>query len=410
MAEIPFEALLVGLESTRGTAIDPTHYLNAVGTLIPRKERYRPAEQRGTLVQSYRSKKIREWGEFSAEGALDTYTLPVILEMVVKGSVSPTTPGGGTNSRLRQYVPTITSDDLLTGTFYWGDRNVQMFRGAYGHVQELTISNDASGTDGAMMSISGITKGPTYDEFAISAATAANPVVVTLPSGHAIEVGAKVYISDVAGMVELNDTFYLVAATSATTITLDELDGTNLDGSGFTAYTSGGTVRVVAPNFPSFLESPLIVGADMQVWLDTSSAIGTTAITGRVVSAEHVIPVGWVQKYLANGPASAATFTRIARAARQITTRVTMELLDLDQYALFNDDETVKLRVRHNGDLIEGSLYHYVEVDTYGPLHMTDWGELEGVNRTITFEVMSEYDSTLGADFRVAVQNDRASL
>jgi hypothetical protein len=40
----------------------------------------------------------------------------------------------------------------------------------------------------------------------------------------------------------------------------------------------------------------------------------------------------------------------------------------------------------------------------------TDWGSLEGVNRTISLEVQSQYDATLGADWSIAVQNDRTAL
>ena len=71
MAEIPFEAFLLGLESTAGTGVEPTHYASLVGTLKPVKEWYRPDEARGTLVEAYRSKVAREWGEWSGDGPLD---------------------------------------------------------------------------------------------------------------------------------------------------------------------------------------------------------------------------------------------------------------------------------------------------------------------------------------------------
>lgn len=407
MAEITFEVLALGLETAAGTRINPTHYMNAVGTLSNRFSVYAPDEQRGTFVAGYRSTVTRRWGEFSGEGPLDNYLLPVLLQMVAKGGVtSPTTPGGGTNSRLWTFVPTLNENDLKTATIYWGDANVQVLEGTYGHIQEMTISNDASSADGARMSITGMTQNPTYRSLAITGITAADPPVVTTSAAHGLADGAVVYIEDVGGMTEVNDIFFTVDSASGSTFELLGIDGT-----GYTAYTSGGTARVVAPAFPAFLESPLFIGQNMQVWLDSGGdAIGTTAINGRVVSAEHVLPVNYVQKYLANGPASDGSFYRLGRNKRRMTTRVTMELLDLDQYTLFAEDTSVKLRVRHNGPLIEGSLYHYVEVDTYGPLRMTDWGELESVNRTISFEIMSEYDSDLGADFRIAVQNDRASL
>lgn len=408
MAEIAFEALMIGLETTRGTAVAPSHFANMTGTLVPRIERYAPNEARGSLAARYRSKTVRTWGEFSAEGPLDVNLLPVFLNMAATGDMTsqPSTPGGGTNSRLWEFVPTLTSDDLKTATLWWGDQNVQVFRGKYGHINEITIRNDASSTDGATMSVSGRTQKPDYETATIEAATAADPVVITTTANHGLANGDTILITDVAGMVELNDNTYVISAAAADSLTL-----TGIDGTGFTAYTSGGAIRKVAPAVPAQLTAPLITGGDMSIWLDSGGdAIGTTSITGRVISAEHVLPVNWSTKYLAAGAGSTGSFSRLGRGKRSMTTRIVMELLDLDQYDLFDNDTSVKLRVRHNGTLIEGSLYHYVEVDTYGPLVMTDWGELEGTNRTIAFEIVSEYNSTLGADWRIAVQNQRTTL
>lgn len=407
MAEIAFEALMIGLETTRGTAVAPSHYANMTGSLVPRIERYAPDEARGSLAARFRSKTVRTWGEFTAEGPLDVNLLPVWLNMAATGDMTdqPSTPGGGTNSCLWEFVPTLTSDDLKTATIWWGDRNVQVFRGKYGHVNEITIRNDASSTDGATMSVTGRTQKPDYQTATISGATAANPVVVTA-TAHGFANGDLVEITDVAGMVELNGNTYTISAVAANTFTL-----TGVNGTGYTAYTSGGTARKVAPAAPAQLTAPLITGGDMSLWLDSGGdAIGTTAITGRVISAEHVLPVNWSTKYLAAGPGSTGSFTRLGRSKRSLTTRVVMELIDLAQYELFNADTSVKLRVRHNGPLIEGSLYNYVEIDTYGPLVMTDWGELESTNRTIAFEIVSEYDTDLGADWRIAVQNERTAL
>lgn len=406
MAEITFEAMLMALESTSGTAVEPTHYMPVVGTLSPSTERYMPDESRGTLIANYRSKLVRKSGSWTAEGPLDVKLLPVLLNMVATGDMTgqPTTPGG-TNPRLWTFVPTVTSNDLKTATLYWGDQNVQMFKGVFATVDELTISSDASGTEGARMSLNGMANWPDYDTASVSAITAANPGVVTTSAAHGFADGDKVRFVDVGGMTELNDNIYTVANGSSTTFELSGVDTT-----GFTTYTSGGTIQKVAPVFPSVIESSLIAGIDMQVWLDTSSAIGTTEIVGRVVSAEHVIPTNYSYKYVAQGPTGNRTYSRVGRNKRFITTRVTMELIDLDQYNLFADDENVKLRVRHNGDLIEAGYYNYVEVDTYGKLQFTDWGELEGTNRTVQFEVMSEYNTGAGHDWAIRVQNDRTAL
>lgn len=74
----------------------------------------------------------------------------------------------------------------------------------------------------------------------VTGATKANPVVVTAP-GHTFLAGYHVRFDDVGGMIELNDTVYTVANPSGGTFELSGIDGT-----GFTTYTTGGTVsRVV---------------------------------------------------------------------------------------------------------------------------------------------------------------------
>lgn len=70
----------------------------------------------------------------------------------------------------------------------------------------------------------------------ISAATAANPVVLTA-TAHGIADGAIATVASVAGMVELNDRAYVVDNPAANTV---ELKG--IDGAAYTAYTSGGTL------------------------------------------------------------------------------------------------------------------------------------------------------------------------
>ena len=77
----------------------------------------------------------------------------------------------------------------------------------------------------------------------ISAATSANPVVITTSSSHGLSDGEYVDIRDVAGMTELNGNRYLVSNSTSTTFELQTLAGVDVDGSGYSSYISGGTVR-----------------------------------------------------------------------------------------------------------------------------------------------------------------------
>ena len=73
----------------------------------------------------------------------------------------------------------------------------------------------------------------------ITGATQANPVVVTSTS-HGYSNGDEVIISGVSGTTELNGKSFLVASVTANTFALQDIDGNNIDGTAFTAYSSGG--------------------------------------------------------------------------------------------------------------------------------------------------------------------------
>lgn len=168
--------------------------------------------------------------------------------------------------------------------------------------------------------------------------------------------------------------------------------------------------KVTAPTQPAMTTAGLIVGQKLSMTIDTTLAISTTAVTGRVISAEHTINTGVTYKYLAGGPTSNLTYTRHGRQKRHIETTITLELADMAQYDLFAAGSVVKCRVVHNGPLIEGSIYNTVTVDTYGPLSDLSWTDLEGSNRAVTFTIQSEYDATLGADWRIVVVNAVATV
>lgn len=82
--------------------------------------------------------------------------------------------------------------------------------------------------------------GLTYHEPAdIEGATQANPVVIAA-TDHGFSDGNYVYISEVEGMTELNGHTYKVASAAANSFALQDEDGNDIDGTAFTAYTSGG--------------------------------------------------------------------------------------------------------------------------------------------------------------------------
>lgn len=166
------------------------------------------------------------------------------------------------------------------------------------------------------------------------------------------------------------------------------------------------------PSAPAAIAGPLLLPGLTQLWMDTSSAIGTTEITGRLISAEVTFPNGVTYKHIAQGAAGNLGYASTGRTRTRPSMTLAFELLDATQYDLFAAGTSTKTRVRFNGvaNGIETGFPYYVEADIYGKLRDLSWGDLEGSNRTVEFTINGIYDATLGSDFRLAVQNARTTL
>ena len=90
----------------------------------------------------------------------------------------------------------------------------------------------------------------------ISGATAANPCVITC-SSHGFNNGDQVYISSVVGMTQLNGKYFLVSNKNTNDFEIQNIDGTNINSSAFTAYGSAGTAARVYTVTTTFLTADL---------------------------------------------------------------------------------------------------------------------------------------------------------
>ncbi len=338
-AEIAFERSALALEIARGTAITtPTHSFPWPIMITPERIRAKAEDARGTLVQNYRVKTTQANAAWEAGGTIDIAYIPLILQMISKGSITPTTPASATSARLWTATPTITADDLKAATLWAGDPNLaSVRRAAFGMAEEFTVESDAGSEDGASGKLSGFCHYPTNQP---------------------------------------------------------------------------------APTYPAFIGGvDMLIPGAMQLWIDTASAIGTTEVTGRFLKTSWTIPTGAVKKRYAGGPTGGLNFTKAGRGKRAAKAEITVELNDTSlaaEYAAFEADTIIKMRIRLNGAFIETAstvdLYNYLQLDIYGVAQDFDWDEVEGVNRAFKFSLESTYDATLGADFSLSSMNTRTTV
>jgi hypothetical protein len=84
----------------------------------------------------------------------------------------------------------------------------------------------------------------TETEVIITGATQADPVAISA-TAHGYTNGDWVYVSGVVGMTRLNNRFFQVANQTANTFEITDVDGIDIDGTGFAAYSSGGAAAKV---------------------------------------------------------------------------------------------------------------------------------------------------------------------
>ena len=154
--------------------------------------------------------------------------------MVMRHGGVITRPGTGfvgevkNSSKVGRLIPFIFNDDQ-TYALEFGDLYMRVIRDG---AQELETAQNITG------------------------ATQTDPCVITI-TAHGYSNGEEVYITDVGGMTELNVRNFKVANVTANTFELQEMDGTNLDATGYTAYTSGGTAARVYTITTPYLEADL---------------------------------------------------------------------------------------------------------------------------------------------------------
>ena len=90
----------------------------------------------------------------------------------------------------------------------------------------------------------------------ITNATQANPIVLTTAAAHELEYGDEIYIDNVGGMTQLNGRRFLVLdAPTSTTLQLMSTGRSVIDSTGYTAYTSGGTLQTAFVKTPATAQS-----------------------------------------------------------------------------------------------------------------------------------------------------------
>jgi hypothetical protein len=172
---------------------------------------------------------------YNADGlVLGTSVVPILApfnDAIIYSTVLLTCPEstnmGLTPANINLNMPTASTQNQI-----WHRMNTSLL----GDTVQIgfTLTDDqmrAQDTTGDPVAITNITPGGVNEE-----------EFTVLDTVAQLAVGTLVEIDDVVGMVELNENFYVVVESTATTMTI------HVDSTGFADYVSGGTVTPIGPS------------------------------------------------------------------------------------------------------------------------------------------------------------------
>lgn len=142
MATAAFRKIQWSKETVRGTAVAcDNSLLGGSLRLTPEPEWFRPEdEDRGSLAMHYTQELVGQRAALRYEGAADFEQLIAFLAMTLKGGVTPSTPGGGTNSRDWVFAPSLTALNVQDAfTFQYGD-DQQAYQVAFAVARQLELN------------------------------------------------------------------------------------------------------------------------------------------------------------------------------------------------------------------------------------------------------------------------------
>ena len=139
----------------------------------------------------------------------------------------------------------------------------------------MTITRDNANQMTIAALVGGVSK-------SISGITAASPVVVTTTNAHSFTDGTEVTLVDVVGMTNVNGNEYFMDVLTGTTFALysDRQLTTPIDGTGFSAYTSGGVATADYGGAKDLFKTIQVAGASPVVADSIQDILNLTGGTG----------------------------------------------------------------------------------------------------------------------------------
>lgn len=149
-----------------------------------------------------------------------------------------------------------------------------------------------------------------------------------------------------------------------------------------------------------------VLGTLTKVYIDTSSAFGTTQRAGAVVSADIDITVGTNPRYTLDGQRN--PFRMAVTGNRQISAKLVVEYDAQTEYTAAHAGTAKRVRIKATGPTLGASTY-ICQLDLPGTWDSHEFGDDDGVV-TEQMTLTGQYDTTPASDIAAQIVTDSATL
>ncbi len=150
-----------------------------------------------------------------------------------------------------------------------------------------------------------------------------------------------------------------------------------------------------------------ITDTGWELWMDTTGAIGATAVANRLIGFDLTCNNNIHSKHFRTDAGGAAG--AIGRGIREITGSITLEYTSAAQYNEFKAGTDQKIRLRKQGSVITGTERKRIVIDLYAQFSGRDRGDREG-NIIETLNFWGKYNATAGTDLSITLVNKSTAI
>lgn len=390
--EAALKTVLIGTETTPGTAVTPTGRLLLDFTGSPGIGDVRANEDAtGSYDRTATVRRSRADASGTLGGPLTYQELAILPKYALKGGVAGVSDSESTPGYTYTYSPSASADDIDTATVQFGVDGLPWVATGV-RFDEINISGDATAQDdqwqvGGTPFIREVARLEDGDlEGTVTVASTDTVITVTDGAMTIDEHIGKYFFMDYGSHIgEVRQ----ITDNDATTITLE---------SALSSTPSGGEAFYVSAAFPTIADADYdpITMEGTNVYLDTynsgASTLGTTLISDRVLSFNVTQRLNLAYKYRASG-----VIGRLGRGAREVTGQLRLEFDRWDEYVNLVNNTELSLRIEKTGPVIDSGAgtNHLARIDIERAVFAGWSDDVDTNNMTVTLAFRALQESPI---------------